>query len=186
MQRLDVIDITTEIPWHPVLHSDDPLAFRSMNKNSAFQATRKDPAISKGGVLEVLEANVETKEFHHQDEDIFSAETEEFLPQDDEDNFFDTKRFGDSFGLSKHDLEEHGMFFFDPDDITEKEKFGRAFHLTLNCAAFQTKREEPHLFVRDSTVNEMLDRFSSEDSLTNLLIHTHTPFALCIDFVRMS
>jgi hypothetical protein len=88
--------ITTELSWHAVMHLDDPLAIRSMNENTAFQAVRKDPPALKGG--------------------------------------------GDS--------DEQKMFFFDPGDITEKGKFGKAFHLTLNYDAFLNKSEEKHIFVR--------------------------------------
>jgi hypothetical protein len=49
LRTLDIMDITTEIPWHPILHSDEPLALCSMNKNTAFQAMRQDPPASKGG-----------------------------------------------------------------------------------------------------------------------------------------
>jgi hypothetical protein len=42
MEQMDVIEITNEISWHPVLHSDDSQAIRTMNENSAF-TTKQDP-----------------------------------------------------------------------------------------------------------------------------------------------
>jgi hypothetical protein len=49
MEKMEIIDITTEIPWHPIMHSDDPLHIRSMNENAAFKTKKQDPPASKGG-----------------------------------------------------------------------------------------------------------------------------------------
>ena len=32
MEQLEIIDITTEVPWHPMMHSDDPMQLHSMNE----------------------------------------------------------------------------------------------------------------------------------------------------------
>jgi hypothetical protein len=49
-KTLEVIDITTEVPWHPIMHSDDPFALRSMNENTAYTAIKKDPPAYKNGM----------------------------------------------------------------------------------------------------------------------------------------
>jgi hypothetical protein len=79
--------------------------------------------------------------------------------EEDSEIFYDTKTYekehypatsyySDSFGCARNDSDEQKMFFFDPGDITEKGKFGKAFHLTLNYDAFLNKSEEKHIFVR--------------------------------------
>jgi hypothetical protein len=55
------------------------------------------------------------------------------------------------------------MFFFNPQDISEKGRFGTAFHLTVNYDAFPTIREEPNIFVHYSVVDAMLDQFSVDE-----------------------
>jgi hypothetical protein len=37
METLDVIGITNETPWHPVLHSDDPHGLCTMNEHATFR-----------------------------------------------------------------------------------------------------------------------------------------------------
>jgi hypothetical protein len=202
LRTLDIMDITTEIPWHPILHSDEPLALRSMNENTVFQAMRQDPLASKGGVMtsvsDVQDTAAEIQVprcFHHALElDALNGTTawkesiEKELSEEDDhlEDFFETQPYGTSFGIAKNESEDQEMFFFDPGDITEKGQFGKAFHLTLNYDAFPTKREEPHIFVRDSTIDEMLNRVSSDELFgrQESSIPTHTPFGLCTDSER--
>jgi hypothetical protein len=49
-------------------------------------------------------------------------------------------------------------------DISEKGRFGKAFHLTINYDAFNTNSLESQIFVRGSTVDKMLGQFT-EDKL---------------------
>jgi hypothetical protein len=94
-----------------------------MNKNTAFKTVKKeDPPAPKA---------------NDQPETFFHAET-----------FSESLYSSDSFGCKRNDSDKQKMFFFDPDDISEKGRFGRAFHLTLNFNTFPTTREEPRIFVR--------------------------------------
>ncbi len=159
MSTLEVIDITTEIPWHPVIHSDNPFALRSMNENTAFQAKRKDPPASKRGAC--------GQELGYEEEDEEAAYTvlEGDTFHNAETHSAASGYYSDLFSSEIINPTEQKMFFFDPQDISEKGRFGKAFHLTINYDAFSTNREEPNIFVRDSVVDAMLDQFSVDELL---------------------
>jgi hypothetical protein len=115
-----------------------------MKENTVFQAVWKDPPASKQGMEEDPEAFYDTKTY-----------TKDEYPA--------TSYYSNSFGCARNESAKQKMIFFDPGDITEKGKFGKAFHLTLNYDAFLSKSEEKHIFVRESTVDEMLDQFTQEE-----------------------
>jgi hypothetical protein len=142
MDTLEIINITNEIPWHPVMHLDDPLHIRSMNENALFRTMKKDPPASKGG-----------------DDSGFDAAT--FY--DAEEAFPESMYTSDSFGCARDEADEQKIFFFDPADISEKGKFGKAFHLTIDYDAFMTNKDKPHIFVRDSMVNGLLMDLTDEE-----------------------
>jgi hypothetical protein len=150
MEKLDVIEITNEMPWHPVLHSDDPLAIRTMNENSAFNIKMDPPAplfedlwhIDQGGT-------------HDSEGDTFYDTTSTTFPV--------AGYSSDTFLCSRNQDNEQAMFYFDPADISTKGQYGRAFHLTLNFDSFLTKREEPTVFVRESTVDALLTRIDNAE-----------------------
>jgi hypothetical protein len=140
MEQLEVVDITNEMPWHPVMHSDDPLQIRSMNENAAFQTVKKDPPASKGG-----DTSFDSETFH------------DAIP------FPESMYSSDSFCCARNEGDEQKMFFFDPSDISERGQFGKAFHLTIDYDAFMTNKEEPHIFVRDSMVDGLLMNLTDEE-----------------------
>ena len=151
MEQLEVIEITHEIPWHPVLHSDDSHAIRTMNETSAF-TTKQDPPAALAANLWTMNQSGTTKD-------------------SDGDTFHDASSFptesysSDSFMCSRNQDDEQSMFYFDPEDISIKGQYGRAFHLTINYDAFLTKREEPTVSVRESLVDELLMRIENDELL---------------------
>jgi hypothetical protein len=64
----------------------------------------------------------------------------------------------------KSTVDDEEMTFFDPsDDLSEKARFGKAFHLTINCDFVETARGEDHLFIRDASINQQLQEMTLEE-----------------------
>jgi len=154
MEQMEIVDITTKVPWHPVMHSDDPMQIRSMNENAAFQTLSKDPLAFKKG-----KGNFDSDHF-------YNAEP---IP--------DSMYTGDSFSCTRNRGNEQEMFFFDPSDVSEKGKFGKAFHLTINYHAFRNNQAEPH-FVRDSVVDGLLMDLMEEEIMGRICCFDSYAYAI--------
>ena len=102
------------------------------------------------------DAGSEDDEFHWYTSDTFSAGSE-----DDEFHWYISDTF--STKVLKATVNEETLKYYDPsDDMSEKFRFGKAFHLTIDYDAFHTQREEAHQFIRDTSVNQALQELTLE------------------------
>jgi hypothetical protein len=61
-------------------------------------------------------------------------------------------------------VDEENMRYYDPsDDVSEKARLGKAFHLTIDYDSFETTCDEKHQFIWETSVNKALQEMTLEE-----------------------
>jgi hypothetical protein len=158
-EKLEVYEITESQRWIPRKFYDDSEAMAPLSETiiTGFNTTSnmgKEGNDDSGEIGKILPS---TQEDDDELDEFYEAR------MDDEDHFWYTS---DTFSTKvlKLTVSEDNLRYFDPsDDMSEKARFGKAFHLTIDYDAFETPRDEGHLFIRDTSVDKALQELTLEE-----------------------
>jgi hypothetical protein len=114
--------------------------------------------------------------FHTQapTDDQETVEDTFFDMQQEKDAFYKTQQESDEFywyssgsfsaKIMKAIIEDDDLHYFDSsDDTSDKPRFGKAFHLSIDYDSFSTPQDEDHVFTRDASVTHILQEMTMEE-----------------------
>jgi hypothetical protein len=153
-KNFEVYEITGSNQWNPQRFYDDSAAIEPLSKTitRGFKSNTETPSQAnyqkqEGNIVELIDEEdgfydsiSENDEYYWYSSDTFSTKVMKTTVSDDELTFFDTS-----------------------DDFSEKSRLGKAFHLTIDYDSFETMRDEEHHFIRDTSVNHVLQEMTLEE-----------------------
>jgi hypothetical protein len=160
---LKVIEITGSACWQPCHSYDDSKAIPSLSDEAIQGFHAKTPTAD--------EDNQETEE-----DAFYNA------PQES-DEFCWCSSGSFSAKAMKATSKEDDLHYFDlSHDISDKARFGKAFHLSTDYDSFLTPQDENHVFTRDASVNDALQEMTMEEIIG--CIPSETTFDTCAHALR--
>jgi hypothetical protein len=146
---LKVIEITGSACWQPCHSYDDSKAVPSLSDEAiqGFHAktSMDDQDNQETGEDAFYDAPQETDEFCWCSSGSFSAKAMKATSEEDDLHYFHLSH-----------------------DISNKARFGKAFHLPVDYDSFLTPQDENHVFTRDASVNDALQEMTMEEIIRHI------------------
>ena len=152
-ERMEVYEITGSQRWSPRRFYDDTEAFPPLSDTivQGFTASSNPTKLHSQEAGELKDFKPATEEPYYDARD------------DDDDHIWYTS---DTFAarIMKATVSEDNLRYYDPnDDMSDKARLGKAFHLTIDYDSFSTPQMEEHQFIRDSSIDATLQEMTLEE-----------------------